>query len=149
MNDPNNYRGSSFIYCTGKVFSSIISTRIKHYLDLTNRIGSEQAGFRKGYGCEDHTFSLTKLLSLYLANGKQVYATFLEYEKPFDLVDRAFFGRSYKIIISMEKSSRSYAISTQKQKHVSMWATVILAFSNVRLVSGRVIIYHHYCSQFL
>ena len=79
----------SLINCIGKVFSSIISTRIKHYLDLTNRIGSEQAGFRKGHGCEDHTFALTKILSSYLANGKRVYATFLDYEKAFDLVDRA------------------------------------------------------------
>ena len=89
MTDPNNYRGISLINCIGKVFSSIISTRIKHYLDLTNRIGSEQAGFRKGHGCEDHTFALTKILSSYLANGKRVYATFLDYEKAFDLVDRA------------------------------------------------------------
>ena len=56
MTDPNNYRGISLINCIGKVFSSIISARIKHYLDLTNRIGSEQAGFRKGHGCENHTF---------------------------------------------------------------------------------------------
>ena len=42
MTDPNNYRGISLINCIGKVFSSTISTRIKHYLDLKNRTGSEQ-----------------------------------------------------------------------------------------------------------
>ena len=84
MADPYNYRGISLINCIGKVFSSIISTRIEHYLDLMNKIDTEQAGFRKGYGCEDHTFSLTKILSLYLANGKRVYVTFLDYGEAFD-----------------------------------------------------------------
>ena len=43
MTDPNNYWRLSLINCIG-VFSSIISNRNKHYLDLTNRIGWEQTG---------------------------------------------------------------------------------------------------------
>ena len=118
MTDPNNYRGISLINCIGKVFSSILSTRIKHYLDLTSRIGSELAGFRKGYGCEDHTFSLTKILSLYLANGKRVYATFLDYEKAFDLVDRSILwkklldhninGKIFNVIRGLYSKTEAY-----------------------------------------
>ena len=63
MTDTNNYQKISLNNCIRKVFSSLISTRIEHYLDLTNRIGSEQAGFRKRNGCKDHTVSLTKISS--------------------------------------------------------------------------------------
>ena len=145
MTDPNNYRGISLINCIGKVFSSILSTRIKLYLDLTNRIGSEQAGFRKGHSCEDPTFSL----SSYLANGKRVYATFLDYEKAFDLVDRAILwkklqdhninGNVFNVIRSLYSKTKACV------KEGNCYSS----FSNVRLVLGRVIIDHHYCSPFL
>ena len=64
--DPNNYRGISLINCIGKLFASIITARLQGYLEANGSIGAEQAGFRSGFGCEDHTFLLSKIVSIYL-----------------------------------------------------------------------------------
>ena len=87
--DPNNYRGVSLINCICKIFTSLIETRIRNHLDATGTIGNEQAGFRKGISCQDQIFLLSKIVDFYLTKRKRLYATFIDYEKAFDTIDRA------------------------------------------------------------
>ena len=87
--DPNNYRGISLINCIGKIFASIITARLQEYLENNCSIGPEQAGFRKGFGCEDHILLLSKIVSIYLNQKKRLYVALIYYEKAFDLVDRS------------------------------------------------------------
>ena len=87
--DPNNYRGVSLINCICKIFTSLIGTRIRNHLDATGTIGNEQAGFRKGISCQDQIFLLSKIVAFYLTKRKRLYATFIDYEKAFDTIDRA------------------------------------------------------------
>ena len=135
MTNPDVYWGISLINCNGRLFSSNINTRIKHYSGLTNRICWEPAGFRKWNGCEDHTFSLTKILSLHLAIGKRVYATFLEYEKAFDLVDRAILWKKlHDHSINGEIFNVIRGLYTKTEKCVKVGNCYSSFFSNVRVV---------------
>jgi len=52
-------------------------------------LGEEQAGFREGYSTNDHIFTLSSLIELYLHRQKRLYCAFIDYKKAFDLVDRA------------------------------------------------------------
>ena len=74
--DPNNYREISLINCIGKLFACIITTRLQGYLEANGIIGAEQAGFRRGFGCEDYTFLLSKIVSIYLNQKKKTLRHF-------------------------------------------------------------------------
>ena len=87
MTDPNNYRGISLINCIG---SFLVNYK---YQNQTLFRFNKQNWFGTGW-LQKRTrlrgpYFLTKILSSYLANGERVYATFLDYEKAFNLVDRA------------------------------------------------------------
>ena len=43
---------------------------------------------RNKMGCADHVFVLSSLISLYLAQKKKLFVTFIDYENTFDKVDR-------------------------------------------------------------
>ena len=90
-NDPNNYRGISLISCLGKLFTALINERLTKFVNENNIIGEEQAGFRSGYSTYDHIFTLHAIIDLYLNkfNRRRLYCAFIDYQKAFDLVDRA------------------------------------------------------------
>ena len=50
----------------GKLFMTILNTRIKDFLESYGILGEEQAGFRKKYGTNDHLFNLKCLVDLFL-----------------------------------------------------------------------------------
>ena len=45
----DNYRGITILSCLGKLFTSVVNTRITKFAEAINLIGIEQAGFRKGF----------------------------------------------------------------------------------------------------
>ena len=45
--DRDNYRGT-LLSCIGKLFTSLINSRVTNYLEGVSVIGEEQAGFRAG-----------------------------------------------------------------------------------------------------
>ena len=46
-NDPLKYRGITILSCFGKLFTSILNDRITTFLEQSNLLGKEHAGFRK------------------------------------------------------------------------------------------------------
>ena len=89
-NDPLNYRGITLLSCFGKLFTSILNDRITKYLEQNNLLGQEQAGFRKNFSTVDHLFTLYGIIDILLSKKKRLYCAFLDFEKAFDKVDRAF-----------------------------------------------------------
>jgi hypothetical protein len=89
MDNPDNYRGITLLSCLGKLFTSLINNRLNIYLEETNLLGIEQAGFRDGFSTLDHIFTLHCLIDLYLHKKKRIYCCFIDYKKAFDLVDRS------------------------------------------------------------
>ena len=79
---PDNYRGITLLSCVGKLFTAILNDRIVSFLEANNLLGEEQAGFRAGYSCMDHAFSLYSILDWYLSyKKKRVYCAFIDYKK--------------------------------------------------------------------
>ena len=90
VKEPGNYRGITILSCFGKLFTSVINNRLVKYFDAQSTIGPEQAGFRAGYSTMDHLFTLHCLIDFFLAKKKRLHCLFVDYEKAFDYVNRAF-----------------------------------------------------------
>ena len=115
--DPHNYRGITILSCFGKLFTSVLNNRIKKYLDDSQTLGPEQAGFRQNHSTIDHIFTLFGLIDILLAKKKRLYCAFLDYEKAFDKVDRISLwqklieqgikGRILNVIQNMYEAAKS------------------------------------------
>ena len=88
-NDPNNYRGITLLSSIGKLFMSIINTRLTNHLNNVGLLGEDHAEFRAGYSTSDHIFTLKYMIDIYLQSKKRVYCAFVDYKKAFDLVNRS------------------------------------------------------------
>ena len=86
----DNYRGITLLSCLGKLFTSVLNSRLEKFVIKRGVIGEEQAGFRPGYCTQDHIFVLNSLIQLYKARYEQLYCVFIDYKKAFDLVVRSF-----------------------------------------------------------
>ena len=62
--DASNYRPISILSCMGKLFTSVLKNRITNFIDANNFLNENQAGFRKGYLCFDHIFTLHSLIEI-------------------------------------------------------------------------------------
>lgn len=80
-----NYRPISLLSQIYKLFMRIISKRLTAKLDLYQPI--EQAGFRKGYGTNDHLHTIKILIEKCIEYNKPLVLIFVDYEKAFDTVD--------------------------------------------------------------
>ena len=88
--DPNNYRGITILSCFGKLFTCILNKRLGIFIEKYDIIGAEQTGFRKGFSTLDHLFTLYGIIDVLLSKRKRLYCAFLDYEKAFDKINRAF-----------------------------------------------------------
>ena len=117
IKDPDNYRGITVLSCFGKLFSSVLNTRIYDFLNENNLLGNEQAGFRKGHSTTDHIFSLHCLVDLYLQRRKRLYCTFVDYKKCFDSIQHSLLwdkllcigvnGNVLRVVQDMYKKAKS------------------------------------------
>ena len=116
--DFNNYRGITILSCLGKLFTSVINTRLNRFANETNLINENQTGFRKKYSTLDHIFLLKNFIDIFVTNGKQkLYCAFVDYKKAFDtvwrsalwhkLVQSGITGKLHTIIVNMYKNIKS------------------------------------------
>ena len=84
--DPNNYRGISVTSCIGKLFNSILNTRLELFLKEHNIIADEQIGFMPGCRTSDHIFKFKTIIDKYLNKSKKLYCCFIDLKKAFDSV---------------------------------------------------------------
>ena len=109
--NPDNYRGITLTSVFSKVFLHVVQNRIDRWLDLSEIIVEEQAGFRKGYSTVDNIFVLHGIVEKYLSQKKKLYAAFIDFRKAFDSVNRSslwivlekygFTGKICKVLRSM------------------------------------------------
>ena len=69
--NPDSHRGITLVSPIGKLFTTIINTRLSKYADIAEIIPNIQAGFRKGYSTLDNIFCLHVLIDIYLSLGKK------------------------------------------------------------------------------
>jgi hypothetical protein len=87
-NDPSNYRGICISSCLGKLFTSVLNTRLKNHVLQQNILHQAQIGFLPNHRTSDHIFTLRTLVDKYVshsANGK-LYTCFIDFKKAFDSV---------------------------------------------------------------
>ena len=80
--DPDNYRGITIPSCFGKLFTAVLNARLNIYLEDSNLMCEEQAGYPKNNSTIDHIFNLKCLIDLYLFRGKNYSVPSLTTRKP-------------------------------------------------------------------
>ena len=87
--DANNYRGITIISCLGKLFTKIMNNRINRFVEEKNILSDVQYGFRKDRSTIDCLFIVKGLIDIMFSKGLKLYVCFIDYEKAYDLIDRA------------------------------------------------------------
>ena len=83
----DNYRGVSLLSIVGKIYTSILNSRLYSWLEDNEKITESQAGFRQGYSATDHIFTLYSVTQKYLSRtGVKLYVAFVDLKKAFDSV---------------------------------------------------------------
>ena len=80
----NNYRPISLLPHLYKLFTKIITRRLEFKLDSYQP--PEQAGFRAGYGTNDHLQVIKTLIEKSVEYNKPLVMVFVDYEKAFDSI---------------------------------------------------------------
>jgi len=86
--DPSNYRGITLLSCMGKLFTSLLNTRLTAFLEENQLLNINQAGFRKKHSIIDHIFTLKSIVDILLSKKQKLYCAFIDYKMAFDLIWR-------------------------------------------------------------
>ena len=85
--DPNNYRGITITSAIGKLFNSILNSRLDTFLIKNNIINDCQIGFTKKARTSDHMFIIKSIIDTYCHKKEgRVFACFVDFRKAFDTV---------------------------------------------------------------
>lgn len=85
----SNYRPITILSCLGKFFTSILNLRLIKFLNEHDILQQSQAGFRKGYSCQDHIFTLHSLIDILRQKKKKLFCAFIDFSAAFDKVHRS------------------------------------------------------------
>ena len=85
--DAENYRPISLLSILYKLFAKLVDKRIGPILDAAQSV--DQAGFRSGFGCEDHLFTITHLVQTANEYQLPLWVAAVDFQKAFDSVEHA------------------------------------------------------------
>ncbi len=100
--DYNNYRGICATSNLGKVFCSIINSRISSFLEQHSIISKSQIGFLPKHRTTDHIHTLHTLIDehVHLKKEGEICACFINFKKAFDSIwHNGFFYKIFQISI--------------------------------------------------
>ena len=83
--DMENYRPISLLSHLYKLFTKIINRRLETKLDFYQPV--EQAGFRSGYGTNDHLLALKTLIEKTCEYNRPLVLVFIDFQKAFDMIE--------------------------------------------------------------
>ena len=115
--DPQNYRPITILSCLGKLFTSILNSRLNQFLEEGLTLSENQAGFRKQYSTLDHIFTLHSLNEILKSRKQKLFCCFVDFSSAFDSVWRAGLwhkllqngidGKVFKVIFNMYSDIKS------------------------------------------
>ena len=88
INDPNEYRPITILSCLGKLFTTILNTRINNFLEANKLLNENQSGFSKDHSTIDNIFILHSLIEYMKVREMKLFCTFVDFSKAFDTVWR-------------------------------------------------------------
>ena len=103
VNDPENYWGIALLSTGGKVFRRILARRLLQYV-VPHVVRETQCGFRPGHSTEDLILVICQLFEKVKEKNTTLYATFVDFSKAFDSVDR---GLLWLVLLKMLAALRN------------------------------------------
>ena len=82
--DPGNYRGINIMAALPKLYDHILNNRLKQWFTSDE----EQAGAKKGRGCEEQILTLRRLIDAARKLKTPLYIIFVDFEKAYDKINR-------------------------------------------------------------
>ena len=87
--NPENYRKITVLPAIGKVFDSILNTRLCFVKDALQSHDPLQFGFKHGHGSTDNAFILNSIIDTNSSRKKPTYVCYVDLKSAFDTVIRA------------------------------------------------------------
>ena len=87
-NEPNNYCPITVLSCTGKLFTSIINSRLTFFLEENRILNETQSGFRKEYSTIDNIMALQSTIEYFKSQKRKLFCCFVDFTKAFDNIWR-------------------------------------------------------------
>ena len=84
----DDFRRISLTSVAYKPMCSVVHSRLLHMVEEKQLVAEEQGGFRKGRGCRDQLITLVLLGQMKAVTGRGMFASFIDFRKPYDRVDR-------------------------------------------------------------
>ena len=116
-NEPNNYRPITLLSCIGKLFTSIINSRLTIFLEENRILNETQSGFRKEYSTIDNIMVLHSLIEYFKSQKRKLFCCFVDFTKAFDniwrvglwqkLLKHGIEGKIFKVITNMYNGIKS------------------------------------------
>ena len=88
--EAKNFRGITLNNIISKIYSKLLVNRLTKWSDKHQKFIDNQFGFQIVKSTVDCIFIIHALISKTLASKKKLYVAFLDWEKMFDRIDRAF-----------------------------------------------------------
>lgn len=82
---PDNYRPITLLRMLCKLFARVLNSRIKLFLDASQ--SSDQAGVRKGHGCDGNLFTVMQVIEKLLEYQLPLWICAVYFRKAFDTVE--------------------------------------------------------------
>ena len=79
-----NYRGITLLSCVGKLFTSLINTRLNAWAETNYKFSKDQYRFRENKSTMDAMFILQNVVDIYLSNNNALFVSFIDLKKAFD-----------------------------------------------------------------
>ena len=86
--DPGNYRPITLLSVVGKLFGSVVESRLSQWAEGCFALADEQGGFRRSRGTPDLIFLLREIILTREMRGQPTLATFIDARKAYDTVWR-------------------------------------------------------------
>ena len=94
--EPCNFRGITINNIVGKIFGTIMNSRLKEFVEKHKLMSKSQISTSEGARTTDHIFVLRILFEKYVKKEKgKLYACFIDFQKAYDRVWRV--GMLYKL----------------------------------------------------
>lgn len=85
--DPNNYRGICVSSNLGKLFCSILNSRLQDFLREHDVLSKSQIGFTPKHRTTDHIYTLHTLINKDVhQNKRKIFSCFVDFKKVFDSI---------------------------------------------------------------